>query len=331
MTILNGIEIDNITYETNTNKLAILNNTPIDNILHVIIVISNPCLYAKRYILAKQFIRRFDIEENIKLYVVELAYKNNNFYITDEKNKNHLRIRTISNEIWHKENLINMGIKLLPSNWKAFAWIDADIEFDNSNWALDTLKILNGYKDVVQLYSHAIDMDNNEKTMNVFTSFGYQYHYKKPYIISKDITNYWHPGFAWAMTRKLYDKIGSIYDVSILGSGDNNMALSFIGKGLTSVNEKATDGYKQSILDFENKCKNVRLGYVPGVIKHYYHGSKANRKYNDRWKILINYNYDPFIHITKNKEGLIIPTKDCPKKLLEDIFNYFKERNEDEI
>ena len=51
MTIINGIEIDNIDYKVNDIKMAINNNSPIEEKLNVIIVISNPCLYAKRYIL----------------------------------------------------------------------------------------------------------------------------------------------------------------------------------------------------------------------------------------------------------------------------------------
>jgi len=88
-------------------------------------------------------------EEDIILYIVELAYGNQKYYITDENNKNHLRIQT-DIPLWHKENMINIGVKkLFPNNWKAFAWIDSDIEFENNTWAIDTLKILNGYKDIV--------------------------------------------------------------------------------------------------------------------------------------------------------------------------------------
>ena len=53
MTIFNNIEIDNLTYKVNDLKYAISNNDPIEEKLNVIIVISNPCLYAKRYILCK--------------------------------------------------------------------------------------------------------------------------------------------------------------------------------------------------------------------------------------------------------------------------------------
>jgi hypothetical protein len=335
MTIINGIEIDDITYQINDIKLAILNNDPIEEKLNVIIVVSNPCLFARRYILAREFIKRVEQEtigqedNNIRLFVVELTYGDQEYYVTKLNNKNHLRLRG-DIPLWHKENMINIGVKkLLPKDWKAFAWIDADIEFDSPSWALDTLKLLNGSKDVVQLFSHAIDMDKDQNAMNIFPSFCYQFSNKKKYGGSG--VNQWHPGFAWACTRKAYERMDGLYEHSILGSGDHNMSLSFIGNGLSSINENTTDGYKLSIQEFENKCKNFRLGYVPGVIKHYFHGSKKNRKYGDRWKLLVKYNYNPFNHIRKDSNGLLIPTSDCPQELLDEIMKYFLERNEDEF
>ena len=41
--------------------------------------------------------------------------------------------------------------------------MDADLEFENCTWVLDTLKILNVTKDIVQIFSNAADMDNDEK------------------------------------------------------------------------------------------------------------------------------------------------------------------------
>ena len=77
-------EIDFIEYEPNVVKQAILNNDPIEKKLHVIAVISNPCLFARRYILMKEFINRIEQEEtNVELYIVELAYGNQEFIITE--------------------------------------------------------------------------------------------------------------------------------------------------------------------------------------------------------------------------------------------------------
>jgi hypothetical protein len=329
MTIINTIEIDNINYEKNIIKDAIVNNDPIENKLNVIIVISNPCLYASRYILAKEFIKRIEEEEtNVNLYLVELIYKNQKYILSDSKNKKHLQLYT-DIPLWHKENMINLGVKyLLPKNWKAFAWIDADIEFENPTWALDTLKILNGCKDIVQIYSHCVDMNQNKLTLNVFNSFGYQYTKENQYT-NRGI-NYWHPGYAWACTRKAYERMGGLYELGILGSGDNIMALSLISNGLKAVNEFSSENYKETIVEFQNKIKKLRFGYVPGLIRHHFHGSKKNRKYSERWEILLKYNYDPSLHVTRDKKGILIPTKSCPDGLIMDIFNYFEERNEDE-
>jgi len=328
MTIINGIEIDVGPYAPDSIKQAILNNSPIDNVLHVVAVISNPCLYARRYILAREFINRMEKEENVILYVVELTYGNQKYYVTDKNNKRHLQLNATI-PLWHKENMINAGIKkLLPPAWKAVAWIDADIEFENPGWALDALKVLNGCRDVIQLFSHAVDMDKDENAMSVFPSFGYQY--SKGRSTMGNGINMWHPGYAWACTRRAYVTMGGLYDLSILGAGDHNMSFSFLGKGVDSVNAGATDDYKDSIIAFEDGAKTLRLGYVPGVIRHHFHGLKKNRKYMERWHILVDNAYSPKDHMTKNKDGLLVPTAACPQKILDDILKYFKERNEDE-
>jgi len=329
MTIINGIEIDDIKYDENIIKTAIENNDPIENKLNVIVVISNPCLFAKRYILMREFIQRIEKEEtNVNLYVVEMIYPNQRFIITEKSNKRHLQLQTEC-PLWHKENMINLGVKhLLPKNYKAFAWIDGDIEFENNTWALDTLKVLNGTKDIVQLFSHCLDLDSNEMTMKIHNSAGYQYCKKNPYCGSG--MNYWHPGYAWAITRKAYEKMGGLYDVGILGSGDNIMLHCLLKNGINSVNKENTPQYIDSIIDFQKKTRGLRLGYVPGLIRHFYHGSKKNRKYQERWQILIKHEYAPNLHVTYDSNGILIPTEAFSDEFKEDIYNYFASRNEDE-
>jgi hypothetical protein len=329
MTIINNIEIDNIEYTINSTKMAIANNNPIEDKLNVIIVISNPCLYAKRYILLKEFVKRItEEEEHVNLFIVELIYGDQKFIITNKNNKHHLQLKT-EVPLWHKENMINLGVKyLLPTNYKAFAWIDADVEFDSCNWALDTLKILNGHKDIVQLFSHCIDMDQDKNNLNIFNSFGYCFEKQKKYTTKG--TDYWHPGYAWAITRKAYEKINGLYDKGILGSGDSIIAMSLINKCNFINNTNYSKDYNNSMLEYQKLASKLRLGYTPGIIRHYYHGSKVNRKYTERWKILMNYKFSPLTHITYDSSGIIIPTTTFSKEFKNEILNYFKERKEDE-
>ena len=345
MTVINGIEID-IVYNVSTPKVqeihgaivTAMQSTPLheNEKLHVIIVISNPCQYARRYILAREFILRYSEFDDILLYVVELAYDQQQFYVTDRHNPRHLQLRantSTSPPLWHKENMINIGVRtLLPKDYKAVAWVDADIEFDNPHWARDTLHILTtGACDIVQLFSHALDLDAAENPMQIFSGFGYQYSNGRPYSKKPGI-HFFHPGYAWACTRAAYEQMGGIFELSVLGSGDHNMALSFIGHGTTSLNTLTTDDYKQSIAEFQQRCVDLKLGYVPGVIKHYFHGTKKNRKYTERWQILVHHAFSPREHLTHDwsNHGLLIPSSTCPRGLVDDILRYFEERNEDD-
>ena len=326
MTVIENVEVA-VHKLTNEMKYAIINNDQVDDTLHVVTVMSNPCNFRRRVVLAKEFINRMEFEQDVTLYVVELAYGNEPFYITDPENPRHLQLRgdTI---LWHKENMINIGVqKLLPKTWKAMAWVDADVEFESPCWAADALRILNGSRDIIQLFSHCIDMDRETRAMRIFQSFGFQYNKGFDYTISG--LNYFHPGFAWACTRKAYDKLGGIYEHAILGSGDYVLSMSLIGQAIQTVNRGETSNYKQHALAYEKKMKRMRIGYVPGVIRHHYHGSKKNRGYMNRFKILINHNYDPFIHVTHDANGLLVPTADCPKEMLREIAAYFFSRAED--
>jgi len=332
MTLINGIEIDNIRYTENDIKKAILNNLPIEDKLHVIMVISNPCNYAIRYILAKEFIRRMKDEQNVILYIVELAYGNQEYYITDSNNKKHLQLRTNEMPIWHKENMINIGIrKLLPDTWKAVAWIDADLEFDNPHWALDTLKILNGSRDIVQLFSNVLFLDQNNDTDIIFTSLAFQYIKKNKRSNNSNEISYWHPGFAWACTRQLFEKIGGIYEYAITGNGDTYLAACLLGSYHTIFVDNESEDYKKSLEIYENNIIGARLGYVPGIMRHHYHGSLPNRKYQLRGSILSKYNYSPTLHLTKDENGLLIPNELFPIELKNAILDHFKSKNEDNL
>ena len=108
------------------------------------------------------------------------------------------------------------------------------------------------------------------------------------------------------------------------------MALAWVGRAAESLNGLVNDSYKETLSWFEFKSNGIRLGYLPGVIKHYFHGSKKNRSYNDRWQILVKHAYNLMAHLHLRPDGLIVPSPDCPPQLLKDIYDYFAQRNEDE-
>jgi hypothetical protein len=270
----------------------------------------------------------------LRLYTVELIYgATAEFVVTDSTNPCHLQLRTVEPALWHKENMINMGIAtLLPPDWKAMAWIDTDIEFDSPTWVSDTLKILNDGggegADIVQLFSHCVDMDAHQCTMNVFNSAGFQFTKRVPHGTGK---HQWHPGYAWACTRTFYDRMGGIYERAILGSGDNITMMSLIGHGLRAIPADSTPGYLASVQRLQDRIYGAKFSYVPGIIRHHYHGTKENRQYTERWKILAGHGYDPDTFVEKNPGGLLVPVLGVfPPKLATDIMEYFIARKEDD-
>ena len=319
-------------YEGDFSLDKLRSTVPIDDVLHVVCTVSNPCNYNRRYQLAREFIQRLSAEPQVVLYVTEVIYpvlpQQTAFHVTDPENPRHSQLTGVL-PLWSKENCINYTIeKKLPHDWKAVAWIDADVMFDNTQWVKETLQAL-GCADMVQLFSHCVDMDASGNAMQIFQSSMYQYVRCGKRGVGP---HYWHPGYAWACTRAAYCRMGGLFDVSILGSGDDHLMRSLVGEASweTSVHGAASENYRDCVRTYAERCHGLCVGYVPGVIHHFFHGSKQKRKYRERWDILVQHQYEPSTHIKKDAAGLNVMTTDFPLQMAVDILQYFLDRKEDE-
>jgi len=298
--------------------------TTSSSILYVIAVISNPARFARRYELFNEFCDRMEDEKHVRLITVELQQGCRDF-VTNST----IKLRT-DDEIWYKENLINIAVTHLPDDWEYMAWIDADIEFQNKKWVSETIELLQTYK-VLQLFSHAIDLGPKEETLQVHVGFAYQYCNGEIWSLPNKYNKLWHPGYAWAMTRDTFDRVGGLIDFGILGAGDHHMSLSFIGLVNKTLNKNLHENYKLLCNIYQERCEKVikkNIGFLHGTILHHFHGCKTDRKYVDRWEILVSNNYDPLRDVIKNSRGLYELNTD-KIKLRDDIITYFRQRNED--
>ena len=306
--------------------------------LYVITVISNPVRFRSRYALYRQFERHMQ-QSGVILYTVELAYGERPFEITDSANLCHIQVRS-DQEFWHKENLMNIGLSRLPPEAKYVAWIDADISFVRPDWAEETVQQLQHY-DVVQLFTHAQDLGPNWEPMQQHTGFVYKYLIEGWPKAAKNIcsdeapVNFTgHPGYAWAARRDTLEKLNGFIDYAILGSGDNHMARSFIGRVETSFYAKINPNYRRMLLEWQDECAkyvNGNIGYVKTMINHYWHGKKRDRGYVDRWKILADNNFDPMIDLKKTNQGLYRLNLDAKPQFRDQLRAYFRSRNEDSL
>jgi len=76
--------------------------------LYVVTVISNPVRFRSRYRLYEAFAKMV-ADAGAHLITVEASFGERPHAITDRLNEHHLRVHS-SHEIWHKENLINLGL-----------------------------------------------------------------------------------------------------------------------------------------------------------------------------------------------------------------------------
>lgn len=296
----------------------------------VIAVVSNPVRYHRRYTLFKEFKYRVE-RQGVSVFCVELQQGDRPFACTDSQNPRHLQLRTFD-ELWHKENMINLGMARLPRDFEYVAWIDTDIEFMRPDWVQETVHQLQHYM-VVQMFQQAIDLGPRMEVLHTHNGFAWSYCTRQPW--KKGYVS-WHPGFAWAARREAIDDMGSLIDWGILGSGDRHMACGWIGQVAASYHGCIHSNYKSLCLQWEDRCERELkrdIGFVPGAIYHYWHGKKADRQYQNRWKILVDNQFDPITDIKKDWQGLYQLVVDTPRqqKLRDDIRLYFRARNEDSI
>lgn len=301
-----------------------------DTTLYVITAVFNPWRYNKRIKLYRDF-EEYVNKSGAKLLTCEVAFGDRDYVVTEADDPFDLRLRT-SEELWHKEKMINLAIHRLPRDWKYVAWIDADITFARPDWVQETVHLLQHYQ-VIQMFSHAIDTGPNHEHLKTHTGMMYAYHEEKMHLANNHKYESLHPGFAWAARRSAIHNLGGLFDVAVLGSADRHMALALIEKVELSYPHGLATGYIEQLQMWQDRCKqHIRknVGFMQGSIMHYWHGKKVDRRYQDRWKILVKHAYDPEFDLKPDEYGLWQYTGNKPE-LEYDIRKYFRARNEDSI
>lgn len=322
--------------------------------LHVIAVVSNPVRYASRYRLFHEFAERMQLTPNVRLVIVEQAFGERPFVCTDPANPLHVQVRGgPESELWVKESLINIGFRHLSRvvpDWKYAGWFDADIQCLRADWAEETVHALQHYK-VVQPWSRAIDMGPTGEPLGVQSiarSFVFDFlHWQndahkradfdpvtflKGAYCGRDDNGMktFHPGFAWALTREAWERLGPLIDWVPMGSADHHMAWAFVER-LDKALYHDSPGYLRRAHEFQNRCKKFLrrdIGYIDGTIVHHWHGKKKNRFYVEREKVLRDCKFDPDVDVTYNHDGLLVLTDNNPA-LRDAIRAYFRSRDED--
>lgn len=302
--------------------------------LYVITPIFNSQRYRSRWKLYLDFAKMIKEAGGI-LYTTEVAFGDRDFALQQFNPDNYIKLRT-KDELWLKENIINVTATKLPIDWKYLAWIDADIIFSRPDIINETLHQLQHYK-IVQMWSQSVDLSPQHEILKQFKSFIYCYQNNIPrrgsnIAYSSKNGHYWHSGYAWAIRRDAYDAIGGLIDFMILGGADLYMANIFMEQPFKMPQSMGQNGIRKLKIweNRVNKYIKKNVGYVEGLICHHWHGKKVDRRYQDRGTILVNAKFDPDIDLIKDTQGLWQLNSDNIK-LRDGIRKYLSQRNEDSI
>ena len=313
--------------------------------LLVIAVVSNPVRYKSRYELYRKFAEDMG-RSGALMITVEMAFGERPFAVTQKDNPLHVQLRSVD-ELWHKENMINIGanygLQIFPDA-RYIAWIDADVlpMRPTREWLEETVEQLQHYE-VVQMFETAIDLDPNHTMMGQpvksfmarYIQSGCQLPERGGFWADYYSKAHGHPGYAWACTRNAFDHLGGLIDFAILGAGDRHMALGLIGCMEQSF-EHLNKAYRQALMQWQMRAERWikrDVGYVAGSIFHFFHGKKRDRRYESRWKILKDNDFDPAKDIKKDAQGLyVLETWDERQiRLRDQLRGYARARNEDSI
>ncbi len=311
--------------------------------IFVVAVHSNTCRYKRRPHLFNQFKKMVE-ETGVDLVTVELAFGHRHFEVTKHGYPTDLQLRT-HEEFWHKENLIDLGIahgrRLWPNKRKVM-WIDGDcapVGRSAHDWFLETWHELQHYE-IVQMWEWLQPLDiklnplgtPNPSFMSNYIKYGEPY--PKP---EKGYPQQWgSPGLAWAANLSALDHIRQIPDVAVLGAGDWYLAHALISDLPFKDMGRYSHDYRHYWEHLQTLCERWikrDVGYVSGLVTHFFHGKTVDRGYNTRENILIDGQFSPHTDLKRDHQGLWQLETWEPRqiRMRDRIRQYFRARNEDSI
>lgn len=315
--------------------------------LYVVVPVINAARFRTRWRLFWDFAKHVE-ESGAILYVIEVAFGDRDFVVTQSDNPRHIQMRTY-HELWLKERAINLAVTRLPQDWEYVAWLDGDFMFARPDWANETLHLLQHYP-IIQMWSQLVDLNTNfeiHSSMRSFMSIATDGVTKHRHGNYGDCINigfgqkFGSPGLAWAARREAWNQIGGLIDFCILGAGDWYFANAIYGtldQAIAKRND-LTGPFMKKMLEYQEHAQRAywegrrivgNIGLLRTLTIHYWHGPRSSRGYNTRGEILMRHKFDPNRDLLVDWQGLYQLTDRSPC-LRREIQEYFSNRNEDAI
>lgn len=261
----------------------------------------------------------------VELHGIEGLYDGQTPLTTPGDRWRHVRL---VDRLWHKERLLNLLVETLPSDYDAVAWLDADLLFsDPAGLPGRIMSTLSQYP-VAQAWEIAEQLGANDKpskfwndslTMRSMASVNAGKTFADTHAGRS------HAGFAWAMRRDAWRAIGGLYEREVNGGADATMCSAFWGDVRNGRWSQLNPFMQSEIAAWSDRASTeirARVGCVPGMIRHLYHGTLPNRRYWPRLLSVSSLGYDPQSHLVVNPGQPLRWSDSAPQELRDWLDNY---------
>ena len=284
--------------------------------------------------------------------VVEVAFGNNDFVITDHENV--IQIRT-DDVLWHKERLLNIGIKqLLADGYRKIAWLDGDITFAEDDWPLEVANRLEHanlcqvFETIaVQAYESGPPMvaPSSVKYFRDFDRLYMQPSRRGPSLLKGRLLG-GQSGFGWAVRAEVFEK-SLLFENAVVGGGDKLMYISSLASDFSDErflsltqskfackhcgHKNRSEIYREQFHNWAQQWKAAvdgKVDYARLQISDMFHGKRSDRGYMTRHDILYRHNYDPSVDLISDGDGCL-SWAEGRDQLKAEVEGYFMSRRED--
>lgn len=311
-------------------------------------IIKDPLYVVTTVFNAERFRVRWKLYQDWELMVrragaipvtVEVAFGDRAFVVTQPDDPFDVQLRS-PHQIWLKENALNIGFSRLPQDWKYAGYLDADVLFARPDWANEIIHQLQHFR-VVQPFSQSIDLTPKYEIMRIFRS--YMWCFVQELLDNPStVENYYgdidghggkifpHPGYGMFFRRDAFNALGGLIDWCVLGGADLWMCYLLAGRMRKFPDSLGDSGKRWLKIWGDRAIKHINhnIGFVDGLLIHYFHGAKKKRRYKDRGAILVEGKFDPEIHLYKDYQGLWQLSEEAAS-IRDGARQYFRERDED--
>jgi hypothetical protein len=230
--------------------------------------------------------------------------------------------------MFQKEALLSAMVRRLPKGVRKVFLVDADVVPADPQ-QLGLASILLDDVPMVQPFSDAVWCDRTGSAERSKRSTAWACSHYDARVSPLDSVVF-HPGFCVGLRRDFFDRVGDLYGCPITGTGDLALwqaAMSahvpLMSDGVPICTAPAPQAYREKVADW---CGG-QVGFVPGQMRHFWHGSTVARAYRSRHKLLEGFR--PDVHLSQDaRSGLPIWTE-AGRPYQEAMRAYFASRAED--